>query len=453
MPSFYTRLFLNIKRGQFATGCAFLLLLALAGCGTRNPYAPVRDVVELPQDAGAYHGLDGDARLLSPETQRAAWERLLAARFDPWERDAPANPAEKVFWGLSSLAGKRLFGENTLPLDPGWLDRMAEASRTDDYPSLHRRAVAVIDTDLRVLPTNRPAFFDFRRAGQGYPFDYMQNSLVAAGTPLLATHVSADRAWVLVECRFAYGWVRATDIAWVDDATAEACRTGTYAAVIRDRVTVTDRDGRYCCTARVGTLLPVAETAADGTMTVLVPVRDHTGTAVLHRAVLPDGAAEPAPLAATPDNFARVANAMMGLPYGWGGLYRDRDCSALTMDLMTAFGIPLPRNSARQAETGDRVSLKGLDRTAKKRAIIERGTPFLTLVRKPGHIMLYVGSRGGEPIVLHAAWGVKTRSRGKFGRKVIGATVVTTLQPGLELSDLAPGGVLLDSVRAITTLP
>ena len=431
-----------------------VLLLALAGCGTRELYAPIRDVVALAQDAGAYHGLPEQERLLPKAAQQAAFDRFLAAHFDPWVRTAPKHTAEEVFWGLDAYAGKELFGEDTLPRDPDWLERMGAASRTDDYPSLHRRAVAVANASMRVLPTHRPAFYDFRKPGEGFPFDYLQNSLVLAGTPLLATHATADGAWVLVESRFAYGWVRATDIAWVDDAFIKAYRTGAYAAVTRDAVPVVDRQGRYCFTTYVGAIFPVTNAGTGGVKTLGVPVRDHRGNAVLHLAELPESAAEQAPLPATPANFARVANAMLGLPYGWGGLYEDRDCSATTMDLMAAFGILLPRNSSRQILAGSPVSLKGLNRKDKKRVIIERATPFLTLVRKPGHIMLYVGSRNGEPIVLHATWGVKTGTKGDYGRKVIGSTVVTTLEPGLELHDLArPGGVLLDSVYAITTLP
>jgi hypothetical protein len=431
-----------------------LLFLALIGCGTTNPYAPILDLTELAQDAGAYHGLPPNERLLGETAQQAAWDRFIEAHFDPWIRTSAKHTAEEVFWGLSSYAGKELFGENTLPRDPGWLDRMRAASRTKDYPSLHRRAVTVVNAHMRVLPTLHPAFQDFRKAGEGFPFDYMQNSLVLAGTPLLATHVSADRAWVLVESRFAYGWVRATDIGWVDDGFVATYRTNVYAAVTRDRVPVVDRDGQYCFTAQVGAILPVAETADDGRMTTLVPVRDDRGNAVIHRADLAEATARPAPVPATPHDFARVANEMMGRQYGWGGLFENRDCSAMTMDLMAAFGILLPRNSSKQIETGTRVSLEGLNRDEKKRAIIEHSTPFLTLVRKPGHIMLYVGSREGDPIVLHATWGVKTETGDGLGRKVIGATVITTLEPGLELDDLARhGGVLLDSVLAVTTLP
>jgi hypothetical protein len=80
--------------------------------------------------------------------------------------------------------------------------------------------------------------------------------------------------------------------------------------------------------------------------------------------------------------------------------------------------------------------------------------PFLTLVRKPGHIMLYIGSKDGEPVVLQTIWGLKTRHRGIEGRRIIGRTVISTLEPGADLPNLArPDGVLLHTVRSINTLP
>ncbi|MGE4422486.1 MAG: SH3 domain-containing protein [Pseudodesulfovibrio sp.] len=431
------------------------LLLTGAGCAVREADAPL---VLPAQDAGAYHGLAGDARLMSPEVQAVAWSDFLMRHFDPWNRTQPAYPADKVFWGLAEFAGKRLYGENLLPRDPAWLDAMAEASRVAEYPSLNRRAIAVANTAMRVLPTNKPAFDDPRQAGEGFPFDYLQNSLVLAGTPLYATHESADRAWVLVESRFAYGWVRSADIAWVDDDFAGAFQTGAYAAVVRDGVSLTDTDGVFRFKGGIGTLLPIAPAASKGSpdsdLIVMVPARDARGRAVVKYARVAPGDAQPAPLAPTPDNFAALANRMLGEPYGWGGLYTDRDCSATTMDLMAAFGVFLPRNSSQQAKLGWVEPLDGEDGPAKKARLLAEGVPFLTLVRKPGHIMLYIGSMNGEPVVLQTIWGLKTRRGGKEGRRIIGRTVISTLEPGENLRDLArPDGVLLYSVRSFNTLP
>ena len=430
-------------------------LLLLTACSTKGADGPVRDLVELQQDAGAYHGLDPHAPILSPMIQAQAYAHFLSEHFAPWNRTEPKHTAEEVFWGFKAFGEKELFGENTLLRDPTWVETMRFQSQIDSYPTRRQRVISVTNTSMRVFPTNHPAFYSFARAGEGYPFDYMQNSLVLAGTPLFATHESADKAWILVESRFAYGWVPARDIAWADDEFVDAFTTGTYGAITKDDVTVTDRYQTFRFKAHIGTILPAAK--MDGMVidqTYLIPVRSSEGNAMIREARLPLQAAHLAPLATTPANFTRLANAMLGRQYGWGGLYEDRDCSATTMDLMAAFGIFLPRNSVQQYKYGNIFGLDGLSRPEKKKAITSMATPFLTLVRKRGHIMLYVGQQEGAPIVLHSVWGLKTIKGDGYGRKIIGSTVITSLEPGIELNDLArPKGILLETVYGISTLP
>ncbi|WP_285906020.1 NlpC/P60 family N-terminal domain-containing protein [Pseudodesulfovibrio pelocollis] len=428
--------------------------LVLAGCTSRTPEGPVADLVVLPQDAGVYHTLDPDRPLVPAGRQAEAYAEFLKAHFAPWEPGRTPIAADTVYWGLAQYARAQLYGENTLPRDADWMERLRQYSRADQYPSMSRRAIAVTNANMRVLPTMVPTFFDPSRAGEGFPFDVMQNSLVPAGTPLLATHTSADRAWMLVESRFAFGWVRSTDIAWVDDGFESFYRTGIYAAIVRDDVPVVDGDGVFRFDAHIGWILPVLEGGfGDNGMALVIPVRDRRGDAVAQVAFLPESVVRPAPLAATPANFTLLINAMLGRPYGWGGLYEGRDCSMAVMDLMASFGILLPRNSRPQAATGEVATVAGLDRQAKKRFILARATPFLTLVGKPGHIMLYLGQRDGDPVVFHAVWGLKTMHGDTPGREVIGSSVITTLEPGLEMRALSrPDGIILETVTSINTL-
>jgi len=432
-----------------------ILCLALTACSVKTADKPIMDLVVLPQDASAYHGLDPNERLLPAEGQQKAYANFLAEFFSPWERDEDTPPNTNVFWGFEVYGTKKLYGENTLLRDPAWIQQMRKASRINHYPSLNRRAIAVTNISMRVFPTQLPVFFDFSRAGEGYPFDYMQNTLVLAGSPLHATHISADRAWVLVESRFAYGWVPVGDIGWVDDDFIAIYKTGIYGAITRDDVPVTDGEGNYRFAGHIGTILPIMEGGA-GTngFAFIIPVRTMNGDAAPHVAFLPQSLAQQTPIPATPANFTKLINAMMGRPYGWAGLHENRDCSSTTMDLMAPFGIALPRNSSKQIKLGTYVSLEGMSRKDKKTFITKTATPFMTLVRKPGHIMLYVGEKDGQPIIFHSVWGLKTKTNGKYGRKVIGKAVITSLEPGLEQSNLArPEGIILEVVFAISTLP
>ena len=161
-----------------------------------------------------------------------------------------------------------------------------------------------------------------------------------------------------------------------------------------------------------------------------------------------DGAVTPA---AT--NVAKVGNFMIGQPYGWGGMFGDRDCSALTRELFTPFGIWLPRNSAAQSRSWQTVSLEGLSPSAKIDRILTQGKPFATRLWLPGHITLYVGQEHGEPAIFHSVWGVRTQGDGKIsGRFILGRTMITSTRPGRELDRVKAGTLLLDRMARMTIL-
>jgi cell wall-associated NlpC family hydrolase len=159
------------------------------------------------------------------------------------------------------------------------------------------------------------------------------------------------------------------------------------------------------------------------------------------------------PLVATPRNLARLADQMLGQPYGWGGYLQNRDCSALMLDLLSPFGMFLPRNSSQQAKSGEYVSFEGLSAPQKETLVLSRGVPLLTLLYKRGHIMLYLGRMQGRALMLHDIWGLKTLDeRGAEGRKVIGRVAITTLEPGGDLPEVARAGTLLEHMAGMTLL-
>lgn len=52
-----------------------------------------------------------------------------------------------------------------------------------DYNS-NNRAIAIDNLHARALPTNDVHFYSNKIAGQGYPFDNLQETAIWAGTPL-----------------------------------------------------------------------------------------------------------------------------------------------------------------------------------------------------------------------------------------------------------------------------
>ena len=143
------------------------------------------------------------------------------------------------------------------------------------------------------------------------------------------------------------------------------------------------------------------------------------------------------PLRLTKFNIAKMANELINESYGWGGLYQNRDCSAMIKDLFAPFGLWLPRHSADQAkEGGTFIDLQKLSPKEKELMILKQGIPYLTLIWRKGHIMLYIGSYQGRVLVFHNFWGVRTKDfLGRETRKIVGHAAITTLHPGIEFQD------------------
>lgn len=415
----------------------FLLICLLsAGCAARQQET-IADIRIMPQDAGVYLSRH-NGQVIDPARQAAYFQQFKDRFYRPWHRTGPGHPANLVFSGLNKYRTTALYGENNLPLPPKFLDIMARQSQPGAYPLLHQPAITVIHASIRVFPTHKPVFFGPLSPGRGFPFDMMQNSLVPAGTPVLITHESKDRQWVLVETDWVAGWVRRQEIALVDDAVMAAYLSYPLAGFWSDQVPVIRRDKPPLFSGRVGMALPMTGHHPDtGYITVLAPVRNLLGDAELLDARVPDNETGQLPFPATEDNFARILNALMGQTYGWGGLYENRDCSALLQDLFAGFGIPLPRNSKDQADSGKITFLEGLSGREKQDLIRTQGVPLRTLLYMPGHIMLYLGqdSASGKIVIYHAMWGVTTRPffTSGTGRRIVGSTVITSLEPGKEL--------------------
>lgn len=456
------------------------LALAVSACAPASRPAPprpvatplpdeARDLTGLPQDLLPY--LDPrtlDAPIIPQATQAQAHERFRQQHFSPWGRTAASYSRQEALWGLAHLKRNKHYGENLRLLGPKFRADMEWLAQAETYPNAALPAIATANTALRVVPTSRPGFLKPTDPGEGYPFDYWQNSGVWAGTPMLVTQVSRDGAWALVETRFAGGWVRMGDIALVDQAFMDRWASLPLLAVTTERTPIAglpegegdtvgmaaSEPGTFLFHGRIGTVLPLSG-EDEGGYTALAPVRGADGRALIASVRLGRDQAAPMPLAPTPRNFALLVGQMLGQPYGWGGYLDNRDCSALMLDIYAPFGIFLPRNSRQQSRAGDQLPLAGLAPEEKERTLLDKGVPLMTLIHKPGHIMLYIG-RGtgpnvGRAMMLHAIWGLKTLDEeGRAGRFVVGRTAITTLEPGAEIPAVARAGTLLPTFDTFT---
>ncbi len=432
---------------------AWLLLLSAQGClpQTGDQQALLPDLRTYPQTASFYAPQAADYTD-SPIERSRRKHIFLNKYFRPWHIEDAIHSRAKLFWPLQTEQ-QQFFAENTLPRSGQWLASLAEKADLETFPCLNQPGVTLTNTNLRALPTRKPAFHDFRQAGEGFPFDYFQNSALWAGTPVHILHATTSRDWLLVETDWVFGWVPSRDIALVDADFIQSYQSKNLAAFIQDRTPVIDRQAVFRFPGHIGGLLPLVQ-SHNQSAEVLVPVADADRRAKLRTARLEPGSWTAFPMPATGSNLARVADELLGQTYGWGGLYENRDCSALTRDFYTPFAIWLPRNSSQQARVPLSIPLNHLQSKEKERRILKQGLPFMTLIWMPGHVMIYIGSLNNRPLVMHAMWGLKTWTPFKGeGRYVVGRSVITSLRPGRGLpARLQPKTALIERVQGMSLL-
>ncbi len=420
------------------------------------PPDTIRDVRELRQDHTFYLTDVTTGREDLPLESQIRMDRdYNNTYFSVWHMKYPYHALpDRVRNDFTIYALKPGYGENKRRLPADWIRKLQNSASLESYPNILSRGITTRNTNLRELPTNIPHFSAKDGDSHAWPFDNLQRSSVPANTPIFICQLSADKSWALVETSFTYGWIPTEDLAFVDNEFVKNWETGRYAVIMREHVSILDERNRFLVQASVGHIFPL-EAISDVEMKISVAMADPNRQAVIRHGFVPAKAAAQKPLRFNPVNAAGIANEMIGEPYGWGGLYDRRDCSAMTRDFFAVFGIWLPRHSSNQVkESGLYVDLRGLSREEKEKTIIAKGVPYLSLLWRKGHVMLYIGHKDGKVLIFHNMWGVRTRDPlGREGRKIVGQAVITTLMPGQELTDFDPSvGSYIDHIAAMNIL-
>lgn len=430
-----------VQRDLFKTFTVLTILTILvfsAGCASNLAKQEISDLQRFPQDPNSYlASTTGRQRLISEEQQESSAAEFLDRHFRAWHGQAPPKPTSGQFWALDWISKQEVFAENLQPLSVERIQRLTSQVDRATYPSLSRRAITINNSNFRALPTNSPLYVDPSKAGEGFPFDYLQHAAIPANTPVLVTHQSIDKAWLFAESDLVSGWIPTADLAWVDDTFIHTFENGHYVVPTLEKTAVIDRKGMFRFHVGIGSILPLITTNVDNHQ-VLIAIADKDRQAVLTEAFIPLEHASAFPLPLTAQHVSSLAERMMGQPYGWGDSFDGRDCSGTLRDLFFPFGLWLPRNSSKQALEGDVISLQDLTPRQREQLLLETGVPYLTLVRIPGHIMLYLGKHHNRAAVLHTIWGLRTKNlTGREGRWVIGKTVITGLEPGMEQNGIS----------------
>ncbi len=112
------------------------------------------------------------------------------------------------------------------------------------------------------------------------------------------------------------------------------------------------------------------------------------------------------------ENYKKVLSYFKGSPYFWAGSELGWDCSLLVKDFYKLFDIEMPRNSFQQITSVEHIDVSNLS-TKEKIKILKRSKPYETLLYFPGHIMVFSGFKGKEPMSFQA---LNRFNNKKYGR-------------------------------------
>lgn len=429
-----------------------LVSIVLVGCGSSNVKPgyiqaldkEIFDLVDLPQKVAPYLK---DTEIKNIQATQSNYEENY---FRVWNR-IPGDTKEDAMWAFSSYSSSDSYGENLQPLDDSFFNSMKENANFDKYKSINKNALTLKHLSIRAFPTSSPLLHSPFVAGEGFPFDYMQNSTISSNKPILLSHYSKDKEWAYIFTSFTGGWVKSDDIVIVDQKYTNLWQKAQQIFLIKDGVSVYDKDSRFLFKSRIGMMLALVD--EDSKNYTVLTISSYKGNKPLYlKSKISKKIAHKGIMAFNNKNIELIINEISKSKYGWGGIYDQRDCSSSIRDFYAPFGIWLPRNSFQQSRKGEIITLDSLDNEEKIKIIKEKAIPFKTLIYKKGHILLYVGIYNDTVVAFHNIWGIKIKKNGAEGRLVVGKAIFSSLTLGSHQEDFDQEAEILRNLKSINII-
>lgn len=404
----------------------------------------LQDLLTIPQNIEEYTSYIKDNTYMIAKEYEKAY-------FSVWNMKRPAETLEDILWPFKSFKSVSSYGENFLPIKQSFFDSMYKESNFGSYLEVSKKGLILKYTNIRAFPTSRPLLGDPSLAGEGFPFDYLQNSSINANTPVFISHYSNDKQWVFIFSRFTYGWVKNEDVIAIKEQYINIWKNAKQVHIIKEGIPLFTQNSEALYDTRIGMMFALIKEDSHNYI-VLTVSKFKDNEAMYHKTEISKKHAKLEQLALSKDNINMIVNEVSKTNYGWGGVYGQRDCSSTLMDIYAPFGIALPRNSSKQSQIGLVIDLSNLSNKEKLEKIKKKAIPFETLLYKRGHIVMYVGVYKDDVIVFHNTWGIKTKDAKGEGRFIIGKSIFSTLTVGSELSNYNEDEEILRNIRSMNII-
>ena len=334
------------------------------------------------------------------------------------------------------------YGKKGAPLRESYWTELKNKLNQDSIKESNRMLYALVvkRTDIRVFPTDEPSL----SSPNNEEFDRFQHSSISSGSPIGIYHFSKDNEWAYVQTSFIRGWIHTKDLAIAnekhevtdyEEAQDRLVVIGNFINVFGDSSLQ-----KIVFLAQMGDIFPLLSTPGETNITnsfyiIQIPSNDANGQLIFRKGYIrADEDVRRGFLPYTQENVARQSFKMLNHPYDWGDRLGGRDCSRFIMDLFKTFGILMPRNSREQANVGIDLGKS-----------LNQAIPLATILRVPGHIMLYLGNNKGKYYIIHSILGTQDIGKSGIILEKIGKVVVSDLSLGRS----GPHGSLLNRLTGI----
>ena len=386
----------------------------------------IYDLVNIPQNASYF------TKKINTDVDISDIEKKYEKHyFKPWNMKKPYESLNSIKWPFYSYKVGSSYGENLQLLEQSFFDLMLKNSNFEKFATVNAKALTIRHSNIRLFPTLRPLLKDPTVAGEGFPFDYLQNSSICANKPIFISHYSKDKEWAYIFSSFASGWIKSNELVVLDEKYTDIWQKAEQISIIKEDTPIFSEDGDFLFKSKIGMMFALIK-EDKSSFTVLTVSSYKNSKPLFLKSKISKDVAIKGKLSLNDENMAFIIDEISKTNYGWGGLYEQRDCSSMLRDMFAPFGVWLPRNSYQQSRVGRVVLLNNLSDDEKIALIKEQAVPFETLLYKKGHVVLYVGTHNDDIVVFHNTWGIKTKSKDKEGRVVVGKAIFSTLKFGKE---------------------
>ncbi len=257
-------------------------------------------------------------------------------------------------------------------------------------------------------------------------FDYMQNNAHDMGAIIYAFCYSPDKMWIYQINQSSSGWVPSSHFTFLNNESTLLTNPiitiqNPYADIWADSLKL-----NYINSSRMGSKFYILDKTNNHLYKIVLPMNDSLSFAFIDKADVVEGVK---PL--TSRNLILDMFKWMNTPYGWGDKNQFVDCSKMIQLTFSLYGIDMPRNGGSQALVSQNIlSRSDFSDNEKLDFITNHAIPGLTLLRFPGHIMLYIGNEKGDAYAIHCLYRYIENYSGENYSRVTNRVVLSDLSLG-----------------------